>query len=886
MQKKGNYMKKAIKVLTAGAACLAMIATTAIVATACSSQNHSSINKSHSSNNSSGVNLTPNSQEMHHPSGSSHHSSTDHPVSGVGPESVSSHHEEVSPQQSTKNPNTGDTPPHQTTNSSSSASPSPTKPEKPNRVSEGNSSGVSSSEKPANKPAGSLNPESPIITPNPKVLGKPIPYSVNNAPVLKITTNKRIVNVMIHDHQITFDTGNFGEQPLADQPDKNVLQIGLVNNGDNSFPTQMFTGSNTFNDLAINFSSVTPIQKDAILIVSANSVVSGNGFNLSQYAINGYVYLQFTDNGLVPIQPVTHITRVSTYDANCKNITISGTSYPHATLFISSNNTSQTQFVTANAQGQWTAVFTNNGKANADTVFSVDNTANGVSVYTSLVVPQYAKSFIISSMRYGTSADNTALGMIGFNPFTMHLAFNEFVNPDQYPTYSNPTPLNQFDTPVNLPDNTTLFNNYQANLFSFRYGDQVINVTGNMTIQEIKKQIDSLPIEFNTPISYAVYLNDAQYTPEEVFGKKGDKNSWAYFNVCPGLSIVNNLTELVMPPMSATGQNNTSMNISNFLYEFSVNENGIVPGSAYQGASSCVPYDPTNPVNKSLTALQMVEANNAVIKKQGQKMTIVSYNLNPSDYASGLGVMNNTTYMPSYVVSTHFGSWSILDNYQVTTIPFNEWFTINSSEFIHVAKSLVKNNSNYLTNLKSEQQVLKNAFHWVYKNIAYDERTAGATDLQDSFDQRKGVCLNKALMLADLLSYEGFVADVIGGQISTTGESFYGQGRNVHAWTCVYLPVEHQWMMIDPTDNVFNADQLVYTTRSNLSVLATFWNPHTVYTQNFINSGLAANNSAQGMYYLIGQLGQVKFDFVNTSPTNLLAIYRLYDALGKIDSSH
>lgn len=138
-------------------------------------------------------------------------------------------------------------------------------------------------------------------------------------------------------------------------------------------------------------------------------------------------------------------------------------------------------------------------------------------------------------------------------------------------------------------------------------------------------------------------------------------------------------------------------------------------------------------------------------------------------------------------------------------------------------------------------------------------------------------------MLADLLSYEGFVCSVIGGQISKTGESLYAQGRTVHAWDCVYLPVENTWMMMDPTWWTFDADNLVYNGRSNICVWTTFWNPHDTYTSYFKNK-LKDNNSKGGMYYLIGQLGESKFDFVNTSKSNLLKIYHLYDALGKLEA--
>lgn len=499
----------------------------------------------------------------------------------------------------------------------------------------------------------------------------------------------------------------------------------------------MFTGSNTFNSIATYFSYRT-IQQGAILIVSANSYLSGNGFNLSDYAINGYVYLQFSKTGLTPIQPVTQIHHVSTYDKWMRHITLSGVTTPNATLVVNSNNTGQMKIVTANAEGRWTATFENNHLANANTIFTVTNATTGVSVYTSLPVPEFAKSFLFSSMRYGTEYNNIALGMIGFNPFTMHLQFDRFTNPDEYPLYSNPTPLSAFSQPVSENGSDTLLNNWDCNLFSFTYGDYVINATGNMTIQEMKQKIDSLPIKFNAPMSYAVYLNDSQYSNTQFGGGKGQK--WTYFAMCPGFSAVNNFTKLAMPPMSAHGENTAGMSITNFLYEFTLKRHGLVSKGAWTGNSTNnVPYNPTSPENKNLSPLQMVNKNNEVIRTTGERLTTTSYNLNTSNYESGLGEQTNDTYLPSYVVSTYFGSWTIMKDYQITTVPFNDWFKITSPKFSQVANSCVNGNKDYLTNASQEHNVLMNTFKWVENKIAYHESSAGTTTMQDTFNEGKGV---------------------------------------------------------------------------------------------------------------------------------------------------
>lgn len=71
----------------------------------------------------------------------------------------------------------------------------------------------------------------------PKVLGPTIPYSVNEKAILNITTNKETMGIGITQSGFSFQTGNFGNRPLSTNLNANILQMGLVNNGDNNCNT-------------------------------------------------------------------------------------------------------------------------------------------------------------------------------------------------------------------------------------------------------------------------------------------------------------------------------------------------------------------------------------------------------------------------------------------------------------------------------------------------------------------------------------------------------------------------------------------------------------------------------------------------------------------------
>ncbi|WP_172199493.1 transglutaminase domain-containing protein [Saccharibacillus qingshengii] len=103
----------------------------------------------------------------------------------------------------------------------------------------------------------------------------------------------------------------------------------------------------------------------------------------------------------------------------------------------------------------------------------------------------------------------------------------------------------------------------------------------------------------------------------------------------------------------------------------------------------------------------------------------------------------------------------------------------------------------------NEKEKAQKLYDWVGSRIRYDYDKVGAYENEgvwheqtprDTYDTRRGVCIDYARLYAVMARSSGLQVRVVTG-LGSDGRGGYGS----HAWNEVYLPDEQRWIELDPT---------------------------------------------------------------------------------------
>ncbi|WP_160692107.1 transglutaminase-like domain-containing protein [Clostridium sp. C2-6-12] len=109
-------------------------------------------------------------------------------------------------------------------------------------------------------------------------------------------------------------------------------------------------------------------------------------------------------------------------------------------------------------------------------------------------------------------------------------------------------------------------------------------------------------------------------------------------------------------------------------------------------------------------------------------------------------------------------------------------------------------------NAKSDREKAKILYTWIGSNIKYDKDKAKAVingkdalDMPESgaipaFENKSGICFDKACLYVAMSRAIGLKVRLIGGQILEDNGQYTG-----HAWNQVYINEEHKWINVDTT---------------------------------------------------------------------------------------
>lgn len=105
--------------------------------------------------------------------------------------------------------------------------------------------------------------------------------------------------------------------------------------------------------------------------------------------------------------------------------------------------------------------------------------------------------------------------------------------------------------------------------------------------------------------------------------------------------------------------------------------------------------------------------------------------------------------------------------------------------------------------MSGDEQKARALYEWVGTRISYDFSKVEAYEQRgdwheqtprDTFDTRKGVCIDYARLYAMMARSQGLQVKVVTG-LGYNGQGGYGS----HAWNEVYLSAQDQWVPLDPT---------------------------------------------------------------------------------------
>ena len=109
-------------------------------------------------------------------------------------------------------------------------------------------------------------------------------------------------------------------------------------------------------------------------------------------------------------------------------------------------------------------------------------------------------------------------------------------------------------------------------------------------------------------------------------------------------------------------------------------------------------------------------------------------------------------------------------------------------------------------NAKSDRKKAKILYTWIGSNIKYDDNKAekvlkgkDARDMPESgaicaFENKSGICFDKACLYVAMSRAVGLKVRLIGGQILEENGQYVG-----HAWNQAYIKEENKWINIDST---------------------------------------------------------------------------------------
>lgn len=109
-------------------------------------------------------------------------------------------------------------------------------------------------------------------------------------------------------------------------------------------------------------------------------------------------------------------------------------------------------------------------------------------------------------------------------------------------------------------------------------------------------------------------------------------------------------------------------------------------------------------------------------------------------------------------------------------------------------------------NAKNQREKAKILYTWIGSNIKYDDNKAKAVingkdtlDMPESgaisaFENKSGICFDKACLYVAMSRAVGLKVRLIGGQILEDNGQYTG-----HAWNQVYINEENKWINVDTT---------------------------------------------------------------------------------------
>jgi Transglutaminase-like enzymes, putative cysteine proteases len=109
-------------------------------------------------------------------------------------------------------------------------------------------------------------------------------------------------------------------------------------------------------------------------------------------------------------------------------------------------------------------------------------------------------------------------------------------------------------------------------------------------------------------------------------------------------------------------------------------------------------------------------------------------------------------------------------------------------------------------NARNDREKAKILYTWIGSNIKYDDNKAkevingkDALDMPESgaitaFENKSGICFDKACLYVAMSRAVGLKVRLIGGQILEDNGQYTG-----HAWNQVYINEEHKWINVDTT---------------------------------------------------------------------------------------
>ena len=109
-------------------------------------------------------------------------------------------------------------------------------------------------------------------------------------------------------------------------------------------------------------------------------------------------------------------------------------------------------------------------------------------------------------------------------------------------------------------------------------------------------------------------------------------------------------------------------------------------------------------------------------------------------------------------------------------------------------------------NAKSDREKAKILYTWIGSNIKYDDNKAQkvingkeSSDMPESgaiiaFENRSGICFDKACLYVAMSRAVGLKVRLIGGQILEDNGQYSG-----HAWNQAYIKEENRWINVDTT---------------------------------------------------------------------------------------